>query len=446
MTNKLTIFSLLAAVLVMGPFSAIYAEPGGELAPAINTGSYNLHLERTIRFDPIQPGSDPVNGQAAFGLAADGINEDKTDALFEGPSMPFGGTVVSNTRTCFTCHRGPNEQFGLPPGPLSDTIPLTDALFTGIEADAQGDPDAMHNLDQLGLIKYRPNRFNPARPQSDPFRKVFGWRKSQSLLNVGLTHGFLTDGRGRVMFETARGAVFSHTQASDNRFDDLFPLPTANDMEAFMFGLLTDPQLAALRDPNDPAFEDLVEKPFLTVPAVTLAQKLGKVVFIAKCFVCHNTPQVFNNRANVEATGNGDRPVIFPSFAPSVGRTFNIGVSERNKHNLRFTESLSGGNFAPIVVSLVEEDGTVIQHTVTFDIGLASTSGRAGDIGRFKVPQLRGLADNAPYFHDNSADTIEEVVDYFNSPDYNNSMDGKKFPINLTPGQTFLLIEFLKIL
>jgi len=77
---------------------------------------------------------------------------------------------------------------------------------------------------------------------------------------------------------------------------------------------------------------------------------------------------------------------------------------------------------------------------------LAMTTGRYEDIGRFKVPQLRGLSRNAPYFHDNSAATIEEVVDYFNSDAYNRSRDGRRFPIRLTPRERHDLLQFLKAL
>lgn len=68
------------------------------------------------------------------------------------------------------------------------------------------------------------------------------------------------------------------------------------------------------------------------------------------------------------------------------------------------------------------------------------------DIGRFKVPQLRMLLNNAPYFHDNSAATIEEVVDYFLSDWYNNSPDGRNYPIRLNERERKALIEFLEIL
>ena len=421
-----------------------------------NTGSYNLHLEDSVRFDTLSPDADVARGQAVFGLDEDGVSENTSEALFEGDSLTYGGEVVSNGRTCFTCHR-PDTEFGLGPVPLSDRIPLTDTLFTGIEADAGGDPDAMTNLDQLGLVKYKINRFNPARDADDPYRQVFGWRKSPGLTNIGFAHGFLTDARGRVMFETARGAVFAHTQEQDNRFDDLIRARRTDfdDMEAFMFTLVSDPALNALRDPNDPNHDALVEDPFYTVDLtadspssdVRRARKRGKKVFKRYCFgACHNTPNVFNNLSNVEGTANGDRSENFVPFGPAVGRAFNVGVSERNAHNLRFTRFVGPGDFEPIVVPLANADGSTNMHEVEFDIGLAASSGRSEDIGRFKVPQLRNLAALAPYFHDNSAATIEDVVDYFNSDDYNGSQDGALFPIHLTDQQRDDLIEFLYVL
>ena len=412
----------------------------------LNFGTYNLHLEDSIRFPPIQPGSDPNHGRQLFGLAPDMETSDPSQALFQGFSQAFGGVVVSNGRSCFTCHRGLSTALGLPAPPLSGSIPLTDPLFTGIQADAQGDPDAMHNLDQLGLIKYRPLRLNLTRTETDPYRQAFGWRKSLRLVNVGFNHGFLNDGRGRVLFEADRGAVMSHTQSSDNRLDDLFSVQDGNDMEAFQVGIFSDPRLAALRNPSDPLFATLVNDPFYTVNITTDAQRRGSDVFRHSCMTCHSTPNVFNNLSNVEALGDATRPPNFPSFGPTVGRLFDVGVAERNRHGLRFTHDDGGGNFSPIVLPVANEDGSTTMLTLTYDPGLGLITGRMLDIGRFKVPQLRGVAGNAPYFHDNSALSLDEVVDYFNSDFYNNSKDGQRYPIHLNDQQRSDLLAFLQIL
>src|SRR5262249_22287249 len=437
---------LCSLALVLVALLDAYSSSAETLPEGTNTGTYNLHLQDTPRFTPVQPGADPDRGRRLFGLAVDLETEDKSEALFAGFSFAKQGVVTSNQRTCFTCHRGLSNTLGLPPGPISHVVPLTDALFTGLDGDAQGDPNGMFNLDMLGLIKYRPNRFNPTRPQSDPFRKVFFWRKSIRLLNVGLTNGLLNDARPRALFEIDRGAVFSHPQDGDDRFDDLFAVQDGNDLEAFQFGQFTHPELAALRDPQHPLHQTLLDDPFYTVYPMTAAERRGQKVFEQQCMSCHNTPNVFNNVSNVQALGNGEGPPNFPPLAPSMARTFNVGVSERNAHGLRFTEHLGGGQFAPIVLQLVKTDGTVVSHTVTFDIGLAATTGRYEDIGRFRAPQLRGLMQNAPYFHDNSAATIEEVVDYFNSDFYNDSKDGKLYPIHLNDQERADLIAFLRLL
>jgi cytochrome c1 len=450
--------SVMAASALAGGCSSSEPESTeivGEAQHAIqnkNDGSYNLHLEPRVRFNPLQPGANVAAGRALFGLHPTDDNlQDPSGALFEGFSGAAGRNITSNGRTCFSCHRGREVQFGLAgPLPLSTWIPLTDTLFTGQNADSQGDPDGLSNLDNLALVKYRPGRFNPQRPQSDPFRKVFFWRKSINLMNLAFTHGFLNDGRMRVMFETDRGAVFSHTQDSDDRFDDLFSNQQGADLEAFQFSelMVTDPVLLALRDPEHPLHQTLIDDPFYTVPIETKAQKRGAKVFKKQCMSCHNTPNVFNNLDNVEALGPGEavRPVNFPAFGPSVARTFNIGISERNLHGLRFTVPLEGGGFETVYLPLVAADGSVTNVEVTFDIGLAATTGRIEDVGRFKVPQLRELVRNAPYFHDNSATTLEEVVDYFNSDAYNDSKDGQKYPVHLDAQERDDLLEFLQIL
>jgi cytochrome c peroxidase len=161
---------------------------------------------------------------------------------------------------------------------------------------------------------------------------------------------------------------------------------------------------------------------------------------------CHSTPNVFNNLSNVEALGDATRPPNFPSFAPAVARLFDVGVAEHNRHGLRFTHDNGDGTFSPIVLRLANQDGSTTMLTVTFDPGLGLITGKVEDIGRFKVPQLRGVKNNAPYFHDNSAATLEEVVDYFNSDLYNSSKDGRRFPIHLGARERSDLLAFLDIL
>ena len=47
------------------------------------------------------------------------------------------------------------------------------------------------------------------------------------------------------------------------------------------------------------------------------------------------------------------------------------------------------------------------------DLGRAAITGNPDQIIDFKIQTLWGIKDTAPYFHDNSARTLEEVVDHY---------------------------------
>jgi cytochrome c peroxidase len=72
------------------------------------------------------------------------------------------------------------------------------------------------------------------------------------------------------------------------------------------------------------------------------------------------------------------------------------------------------------------QDGTPdgIIHVASPDPGRALITGRADDffpfppgsfdhLNAFKIPSLRGIKDTAPYFHDNSSKTLEDVVEHY---------------------------------
>jgi cytochrome c peroxidase len=73
---------------------------------------------------------------------------------------------------------------------------------------------------------------------------------------------------------------------------------------------------------------------------------------------------------------------------------------------------------------------------VTNDPGLAMITGKCADIGRFTVPQLRGLAARAPYFSDGSAATLLDVVSFYNT----------RFSIGLSLQDEQDLVAFLRSL
>ena len=78
------------------------------------------------------------------------------------------------------------------------------------------------------------------------------------------------------------------------------------------------------------------------------------------------------------------------------------------------------------------------------DSGRARITELSTDNGKFKVPTLRNIAVTAPYMHDGSSWTLEEVVDHFNSGGVGHANQNQLIrPLNLTDQQKQDLIAFL---
>jgi cytochrome c peroxidase len=79
------------------------------------------------------------------------------------------------------------------------------------------------------------------------------------------------------------------------------------------------------------------------------------------------------------------------------------------------------------------------------DLGRFEISKLEGDKGSFKTPTLRDIARTAPYMHDGSLATLEEVVEYYDKGGTpNDYMDEELFPLKLTAEQKAALVVFLK--
>ena len=76
------------------------------------------------------------------------------------------------------------------------------------------------------------------------------------------------------------------------------------------------------------------------------------------------------------------------------------------------------------------------ETVLTTDPGRALVTGKWKDIGRFKGPTLRSLASRAPYFHNGSAATLSDAVEFYD----------RRFSIGFTAQQKTDLVNFLNAL
>jgi hypothetical protein len=140
-------------------------------------------------------------------------------------------------------------------------------------------------------------------------------------------------------------------------------------------------------------------KSFTISSVAGLNDDLNQPRLTGTCATCHNTPNVGSH---------------------SLSRFFNIGVSDAERRTPEM----------PLYSLRNKATGEIVQTT---DPGRALISGRWKDVARFKVPILRGLASRAPYFHDGSAATIGDTVDFYEG----------RFQIGLTAQEREDLISFL---
>lgn len=122
------------------------------------------------------------------------------------------------------------------------------------------------------------------------------------------------------------------------------------------------------------------------------------------CGTCHDSPNVGNH---------------------SVSAPLDIGVSDPS--------SSLHVSYLPVFTL---QNKTTYEIKTTTDPGRALVTGKWADIGKFKGPILRGLAARAPYFHNGSARSLRNVLDFYD----------QRFHIGFTEEEKRDLIAFLNSL
>ncbi len=129
---------------------------------------------------------------------------------------------------------------------------------------------------------------------------------------------------------------------------------------------------------------------------------------VSTCGLCHDSPNA------------GDH---------SVGAPLNIGVADPPGGN-----NVLDTSYLPVIT--ICQLPSLTTCVTTTDVGRAMITGKFADIGKFKGPVLRGLAARAPYFHNGSAQSLLDVVKFYNS----------RFNIGLTEQEQSDLVAFLSSL
>jgi cytochrome c peroxidase len=410
----------------------------------------------------------------------------------------FFQNLGTNGRTCFTCHQ-PQDGWGVSATSVAERFALsggTDPIFRLVDGatcptDNVSTPGAKAKayklLTERGLIRiglplpagvqftvavvsdpYNCNT-NPVTGLTSPTTGIIStYRRPLPSTNLGFLSAIMWDGREPSLTSQATDATLGHAQGATaptaaqlaeivafesgiftaQSFDNLAGYLSAN-------GATGGPVALSLQLPNffiginDPLGQNPTNAPFTSqifdLYRPWLAPGRGRE--IEKRQSIARGEDVFNN-TNIAITGvTGLNDVLNqPSIAgfcgtchdtPNVGNhsvkaPLDIGIPDAGPNTPPVLD-ISGLPVFKLTCTAGSLTGKVYYVT---DPGKATISGLCSDIGRIKGPILRGLAARAPYFHNGSAATLTDVVNFYD----------QRFKIGFTDQQKIDLINFLNSL
>ncbi|MFQ6006154.1 MAG: hypothetical protein ACE5OQ_11700 [Woeseia sp.] len=322
--------------------------------------------------------------------------------VLKGEGIFFSETFAGNGRTCGSCHRA-EDNFGISPAfvaTLDDNDPLFIAESSAKLAENFENPVLMRKFamileNQDGFDDLQDNFNMRGVPHTLALRTSVDSRQGPRTGWSG--DGAPGDGSLRSF---AVGAVIQHFPKTLNRIAGVdFRLPTDEELDA-----LEAFQLSLGRQ------EDLELPLNLRGEVASRGQAIFRDNTLGKCNACH-----FN------AGANGD-PAI---FGPGVG-------------NL---------NFDTGVELLPDQPADLTDENNPPDDGF----GNPGN-GEFNTPPLVESADTGPFFHNNSVETIEGAVAFYNGDAFNSSPAGQLLTnatgsgINLDATQVVAVAAFLRVI
>jgi cytochrome c peroxidase len=453
--------------------------------------------------------SNPVSVAAHLGQGNGNGHKPDGEQLF---GTAFPGT---NGRACASCHV-PEQHTALTPDHVATLLATqpSDPLFNRIDADdplaavptyehlKKGLVRVVLNLpDNMDLIDFTGTVVTP------PDRTVAVWRAVPSVENTAISAPYQYDGRKTTLQQQAQGAIIAHSQGGPVAASDLDAIAQFQEDQ---FSSNRAKKVATKLDQGVPV--DQITRPELQMDELTPAQARGLAVYNIACEGCHGGAknlQVVNRQVHdlafvkLKADGNvlfdttvqPPKPVLLPQpnneflnvgfanlsylgqiFGDLFGPRFNATVS-LPQYRYRFytdgSRSVVKADLPPVPVTVsgfpfdlraaLDANGAPIvgpnflPQLFSTDPGRAATTGDPADFEAFDVPQLRGIANTAPYFHDNSAATLRDAVDLYsrfilpffaplNLPAVLPPENGGFFPESLSPQQKTDLLEFLQIL
>jgi cytochrome c peroxidase len=136
-------------------------------------------------------------------------------------------------------------------------------------------------------------------------------------------------------------------------------------------------------------------KPILITGVRGVNDALGIPTLTGTCTTCHDAPNVGNHSVRLP---------LDLGLTDAARRSADMPLYTLCKRQIDDSGRSIAGTCDPAVANIQ-----------TTDPGRALVTGRWKDVATFKGPILRGLSGRAPYFHNGSAATLAEVVEFYDS-------------------------------
>jgi cytochrome c peroxidase len=278
-----------------------------------------------------------------------------------------------------------------------------DLAFTDGRAHAKGTTGALHPRSAMSLVNVG---YAPSLTWANP---TLASLEEQALIPMLGTDPIELGLKGREQ-------EFLGTARRDPVYQKLFPQAFAGERDPFTLSNVTkaiaafERTIVSMRSPYDRYRWDGDSS------ALSDSAKCGEILFFssekAGCFQCH----VGWNFAAVRFEGS----------------------AARREGRMDRMSGLTSGAFFNTGVSLFEAPNR----------GVYEQTQRPEDIGKFRPPTLRNVALTAPYMHDGSLATLEDVIDHYAAGGKFDHPNKSRIlrPFRLTADEKRDLIEFLKSL
>jgi hypothetical protein len=343
-----------------------------------------------------------LNSWTAPGASAAGIGEGQR--LFDHET--FGG----NGRTCRTCHSG--DDGTIDPEEVARRLAVNplDPLFVHDGLDDFVSGTSRIATHATILIERELPEGVVLLDDPSATSVVFARGVPSTVNTPALDPALMYDMRNADLQDQASGAIDRHAQPA--------VAPTESQLDAIAEFQQTDNRFFSSK-----ALRSFAEGgPAPALPeGRTASEKRGREFFVdapwnppgkkGVCALCHSGPML--NTANEFTT--------IPTGAPPGWRAFDIGVSSRNLMN-NPVRTFAVTDFCNTTTIEVRSPDPGIMITGIYNIPLLAQVLPPKELcllhpaffaNMFKTPQLWGVRHTAPYFHDNSAKSLEEVLEQY---------------------------------